>query len=89
MQYGLLSASDNLASGNAQVTGGNAFIRHSVVFTLTGLPSGFDPEASIRNVNFQYGTSLGEPNVPTPGSAALMLSGMIMVTRRRRAPRAG
>lgn len=84
MQYGLLSNSDNLATGNSPVTGANAFIKHSVVFTLSGLPQNFDPSASIRNVNFQYGTALTEPNVPTPGSTTLALLGAGLMMRRRR-----
>lgn len=89
MQYGILSAGDNPATGNSPVTGPNAFIKNSVVFTLGGLPDGFDPASSISDVLFQYGTSLSEPrlgtSVPAPGAAALALGiGCLAVGRRRR-----
>ncbi|MFM8991118.1 MAG: XDD4 family exosortase-dependent surface protein [Alphaproteobacteria bacterium] len=69
MQYSLTSASDNPATGNAAVTGANALIRNEVVFTLSGLPAGFDPSANgnVSRVWFQYGTSLTEPGFPNPG----------------------
>src|SRR5262245_10637014 len=35
VQYGITSAGDNLALGNAAVTGGNGLIQNSVTFTLT------------------------------------------------------
>lgn len=67
MQYGILSAGDNPATGNAPVTGANPFIKNSVIFELGGLPTGF-ALSSIGSVSFQYGTSLDEPNVPgNPG----------------------
>lgn len=58
LQYGITSASDNLATGNAAVTGGNALIQNSVVFTFTGA-SGLT-DASFSNITFQYGTALTE-----------------------------
>jgi PEP-CTERM motif-containing protein len=62
MNYGILSAADNLATGNAAVTGGEPFIQSSVTFLLSGLPEGFTlGPNSISNVMFQYGTSLTEP----------------------------
>jgi hypothetical protein len=64
LQYGITSAGDNLGTGNAPVTGGNALIQDSVVFTLSGLPGGFDPSTAVSNVSFQYGTALTEPNIP-------------------------
>jgi len=69
LQYGILSAGDNSATGNAGVTGSGGLILNSVVFTLSGLPGGFDPSAdgAITNVSFQYGTALTEPNVPGDG----------------------
>jgi hypothetical protein len=90
LQYGITSAGDNPTTGNAQVTdGGFPLIKNSVVFTLSGLLSGFDPSAlnAITNVSFQYGTSLTEPNVPggglggapvpEPSSVLLLGSGLI------------
>jgi hypothetical protein len=67
LQYGLVSAGDDPATGNAGVTGSGGLIDNSVTFTLSGLPDGFSL-SSIGNVSFQYGTSLNEPIVPgTPG----------------------
>lgn len=96
MQYGILSAGDNSATGNAPVTGANAFIKNAVIFTLSGLPPGFDPAAAgaISKVSFQYGTNLSEPNieggrvvatvVPEPASIVLMGVGVGLVIRRLR-----
>jgi len=76
VQYGITSTGDNTETGNAPVTGGNALIQDSVVFMLSGLPSGFVPSASnITNVSFQYGTALTEPNVPVPEPATMLLLG--------------
>ena len=55
LQFGITSAGDNLATGNAGVTN-SALIKNSVVFTLSGLGAG--PYA-ISNVFFLYGTSIG------------------------------
>ncbi|MBI4557608.1 MAG: PEP-CTERM sorting domain-containing protein [Candidatus Hydrogenedentes bacterium] len=63
LQYGITSAGDDTTTGNTPVTGENALIQNSVVFTLGGLPQGFDLE-DIFNVSFQYGTDLAEPNFP-------------------------
>lgn len=87
MQYGILSAGDNTATGNAAVTGSNAFVQNSITFTFAG-GSGFNL-SSIRNVSFQYGTSLTEPNVPSrgvpePASALLLGSGLIAAGLWRR-----
>ncbi len=80
LQYGLTSAGDNLANGNAAVTGGNALIQNSVVFTLSGLPDGFTL-GDVSNVSFQYGTALTEPNVHVaePGIIATLLLGILGV----------
>ena len=82
LQYGLTSAGDNSATGNTPVTGTNALIQNSVIFTLGNLPVGFDPFTSITNVSFQYGTALTEPNVPgtpipEPATMLLLGSGLI------------
>lgn len=84
LQYGLLSSGDDITTGNTPVTGGFALVKDSVVFTLSGLPDGFDPEASIRNVWFQYGTSLSEPSFPAPGAAGAFMVGFALLARRRR-----
>jgi PEP-CTERM motif len=69
LQYGILSAGDNTATGNAGVTGGGGLIKNQVVFKLSGIAAGFDPSAvgAITNISFQYGTALTEPNIPCCG----------------------
>ncbi|MBU6412093.1 MAG: PEP-CTERM sorting domain-containing protein [Planctomycetes bacterium] len=85
LEYGITSMGDNLATGNTPVTGTQALIKHSVVFTLGGVGSNFDL-SRIGNVSFQYGTALNEPNirVPAPSTAALMGLGAAASLRRRR-----
>jgi hypothetical protein len=63
VQYGITSAGDNPAIGNAAVTGDNALIQNSVVFMLSG-PSNIDPNTDISNVHFQYGTALTDTSFP-------------------------
>lgn len=68
--YGILSAGDNLATGNNGVTdpgtqadkGG--MVKNSVVFTLSGWTGGVlsPTSTAISNVTFQYGTALNEPH---------------------------
>ncbi len=83
LQYGLVSAGDNVATGNGGITGSEGLIKNSVVFRLGGFGAGFDID-SIANVGFQYGTAVSEPYVPTPGSlAALGLMGAATLRRRR------
>ena len=84
LQYGLTSAGDDTTSGNQAVTGKNALIKDSVQFTLSGLPSGFDPRTQIGDVWFQYGTCVDEPSfggrppeVPELPAAALGLVGLV------------
>jgi PEP-CTERM motif len=87
LQYGLLSAGDNTATGNGGVLGSDGLIKNSVIFTLGSLPVTFDPFTSISNVVFQYGAALDEPHfsgtctsncsppsapVPEPGGIALL-----------------
>ncbi|MDX2117166.1 MAG: MYXO-CTERM sorting domain-containing protein [Planctomycetota bacterium] len=84
LQYGITSAGDNAATGNAGVS--TPLIKNSVKFTF-GNASGFDL-GRIGNVWFQYGTDLSEPgyegNIPTPGSLALLGLAGVVVGRRRR-----
>ncbi|MGE0480724.1 MAG: XDD4 family exosortase-dependent surface protein [Phycisphaerae bacterium] len=82
LNYGITSAGDNPLTGNAAVTGGNPLIQNQVVFTLSGLPDGFD-FGRIKRVNFQYGTDLTEPNIPEPVSALLLGLGGMLALRRR------
>jgi len=75
LQYGITSAGDSLATGNQAVTGKNALIQSSVVFTLGNLPIGFRL-GDISNVSFQYGTDLCEGSFSdggTPEPASLFL----------------
>ncbi|NOS82076.1 MAG: PEP-CTERM sorting domain-containing protein [Nitrospira sp.] len=90
MNYGILSAGDNLATGNAPVTGDNPFIKNSVTFTLNVDPNNVFSLSSINNVSFQYGTALDEPNirsVPEPASMLLLGAGLagIGIWRRKAA----
>ncbi|MFN7020481.1 MAG: XDD4 family exosortase-dependent surface protein [Phycisphaerales bacterium] len=84
VQHGITSASDPGANNNGGAS--VPLIRNAVVFTLGGLPSGFDPSTRITNVSFQYGTGLDEPNllVPAPGAAGLFGLGLLAIGRRRR-----
>lgn len=91
LQYGILSAGGN-NGGNAAVTGKFALIQNQVIFTLTGLPTGYSLTGNVTNVNFQYGTALTEPNnpgrtpVPEPGSLVLLgtgLLGLATIVRRK------
>ncbi len=77
LQYGITSAGDNPATGNTPVTGTDALIHDSVVFTLT-VPSDF-LLSDIKDVSFQYGTALNDPNVrvPEPGTMLLLGSGLL------------
>lgn len=65
LQYGIVSASDNLTQGNKKVTGGTpknpvALIQDHVKFNLAG----FGPDTTVSSVFFQYGTDLSEPRIP-------------------------
>jgi hypothetical protein len=87
LQYGITSAGDNVALGNAAVTGGFALIQNSVIFTLSGNPV-FTTigDYIISNVSFQYGTDLDEPNDPgvfvetnVPEPTTLSICGLLLV----------
>ena len=78
VQFGIISPSDDPTTGQSAVTGANAFVDNSVVFTLSGLPGSFT-EADISNVSFQYGTSLSEPTIPEPGFLLLLSTGMLAI----------
>ncbi|MFO0973085.1 MAG: PEP-CTERM sorting domain-containing protein [Phycisphaerae bacterium] len=83
LQYGITSAGDNPATGNGEVTGSDALIKNQVVFTLAGLPSGFDPMARIGGIRFQYGTGLNEPHFPEPATLGLLAIGLVPALARR------
>ncbi len=88
LQYGLTSAGDDPATGNAPMTGANALIKNSVVVRLGGIPTGLDLNR-IDEVWFQYGTDLcdpafwGEP-IPAPGAAVVLAMGGLAACARRR-----
>jgi hypothetical protein len=92
LQYGITSAGDNPTTGNSAVTGNNALIKNKVIFTFSGMTGYALEDLQIRNVSFQYGTALTEPNVPVPtpdgGSTVLLLGmafvGVALVGRRNR-----
>ncbi len=86
LEYGITSAGDDSTTGNTPVTGTQALIKNSVVFTLSGFVAG----STFSNVSFQYGTDLSEPNVPgnpdppggpnpgVPEPSSLLLAGVGM-----------
>jgi len=84
LEYGLTSMGDDPTTGNTPVTGKNALIQNEVIFTLSGLPDGFDPSMQISDVRWHYGTSLDEAHLPEPASVALMLLGAVALLRRER-----
>lgn len=97
LDYGITSAGDNSATGNAAVTGNNPLIQNRVVFVLTGY-AGQDLAAlnAGTGVAFVYGTAVGEGCigdcgggfVPEPAfyqsSALLGLGGLGLLRLRRR-----
>ncbi len=86
LNYGLLSAGDDPATGNGGVTGSDGLIKNSVVFTLGNAGADFDL-GRIGRVQFFYGTAVGEGSidgVPTPGSLALLGLAGLLINRRRR-----
>jgi len=88
IQYGILSAGDNTATGTLHIFGG--MIKNSVTFQLSGATA--DDFASIKDVSFQYGRNLTDTNligVPEPSTALLVAAGLIALAVRRRSARAG
>jgi hypothetical protein len=93
--YGITTAGSTSAAANPKVTG-TPLISHSVIFLLSGLPSGFALSyAAIQNVSFQYGTSPTEPRVRVtePATLLLVVTGIAAVLvdgvrsrRKRRTP---
>jgi hypothetical protein len=98
VQYGIVSAGDNVNTGNGGITGSGGLIDNAVQFQLT-LPSNLSnfkitDSGVLSDVGFQYGTSPSEAflcaagcsRVPIPGTASLLLLGItsLLFLRRRR-----
>jgi hypothetical protein len=90
LDYGILSAGDDPATGNTGVTGHGPLIKNSVQFTFT-VGSGFSLSELGNSVVFQYGTQLTETHfgsggptpdvavVPVPPTAILLGIGVALV----------
>lgn len=89
LEYGITSPGDVVPAGGDE---GNALIRNSVIFTLSGLPSGFVlGDGAITDVAFQYGTTLAggtrpasQAHAPEPTSLVLLGSGLTALGLARR-----
>jgi hypothetical protein len=93
IQYGITSAGDDPSTGNHALTGSNALIKNTVVFTLSGLPADFVSSNQITNVWFQYNTDPSDGGyvgigrgAPEPATLTLLLCGAALCLRRRRRP---
>ena len=68
LQYGILSAGDDTATGNGGITGSGGLIKNSVTFILSGYTGqAANLQTDITRVSFQYGTNMNEPNFSPPG----------------------
>lgn len=88
VDYGITTKSDTAKNDEADLLG-IPFVLDQVIFTLGGLPAGFDPKLAIADVNFQYGTKpLSSSPVPEPTTLALLGVGSATawIARRRRKP---
>ena len=85
LNYGIVSAGDNPATGNTGVTGKGPLAKSEVDFTLT-TPVGFQLSDLGNTVEFVYGTNLEDPHfnghhdltpTPEPGTMVMFGSGII------------
>jgi hypothetical protein len=83
IDYGITTLGDQAYNDNSTLLG-VPLVVNQVIFTLSGLPAGFDPSVAISNVNFNYGTT----NSPTPEPTSLALLGLggatAWIIRRRK-----
>ena len=84
IQYGITSKGDNPATGNAPMTGDNALIKYSVIFTFTASGATFDPSKNLSGVVFQYGTAPTDTHypgsqVPETSSVWMLGTGLMFV----------
>ncbi len=78
LQYGITSIRDNPSTGNAAVTGRNALIQNSVLFTLRF--TGTYDLADVHNVSFQYGTALTDANItPVPEPSTFIAGALLLI----------
>jgi hypothetical protein len=82
IDYGLLSAGDNSATGNGGITGGGPLVKNSGLFTFT-VANGFSLSELGNTVVFQYGSNLTDTSytgnltpVPEPSALLVCLSGL-------------
>jgi hypothetical protein len=83
LDYGITTKSDTPGNDQKDLAG-IPLILNQVIFTFSGLPKDFDPSTAIKDVNFQFGTTVS--NTPEPTSLALLGLGgaTAWIVRRRR-----
>ncbi|HSV74420.1 MAG TPA: XDD4 family exosortase-dependent surface protein, partial [Chthonomonadales bacterium] len=98
VNYGIVSAGDDPATGNGGIMNTGGLIKNAVVFRLGGLPTDFGLHQLGDTVVFQYGSGLNEPSfsghnhnsgpqIPELAvwqfSAFVALGGLALLRRRR------